>query len=71
MYGLASLQVIRQALVQREEQDSKIEQRWQTQLKEESVPRSNLKFLQSFVPKFLHALISSCIYDSEPRELIQ
>jgi len=29
-------EVIRQALVQREEQDSKIEQRWQTQLKEES-----------------------------------
>lgn len=29
-------EVIRQALVQREEQDSKIEQRWQAQLKEES-----------------------------------
>ena len=57
MYGLASLQVIRQALVQREEQDSKIEQRWQAQLKEESVPRSNLKtVLAVFCAK-----VSACI----------
>ena len=57
LYGLSSLQVIRQALVQREEQDSKIEQRWQAQLKEESVARSNLNtVLAVFVAK-----VSACI----------
>lgn len=39
------LEVIRQALVQREEQDSKLEQRWHSQLKEESVPCNNARAL--------------------------